>query len=149
MKGQRSDERSGGPVIRAAEETTLKSGPVHGRNGAVNCRSEEQLAGDREHLRDMVQRLTDELEIAGIPYERILREYEAAVYVPSIGLNQVMVAMVGIRQAGVVPMQLCHREPGGGQYVSVQTVAEAVRLIKGWYKRPDGKKVPKRGPAPA
>ena len=119
----------------------MKKGSAHGRGGAVNRRSEVEMMLDRQHLKDMVRELTDALEIAGIPYERILREYEAAVYVPSIGLNQVMVAMVGIRQAGVVPMQLCHREPFGGQYVSAQEIPEAVRLIRAWYKKPEKKRM--------
>ena len=105
-------------------------------------RTPEQMAEDRERVREMVRILTAHLDVAGIPYERIIREYDAAVYVPAIDENQVMVAMVGLK--GAVPMQLCRREPGGGHYQSTDDMNEAVRLIKAWYKRPDGNKVPKK-----
>lgn len=104
-------------------------------------RTKEQMAEDRERVREMVRILGAHLDVAGIPYERIIREYDAAVYVPAIEENQVMVAMIGLK--GAVPMQLCHREPRGGQYQSTDSVDEAVRLIKAWYRKPDGKKVPK------
>jgi hypothetical protein len=107
----------------------------------MNTRTPEQMAEDRERVREMVRILTAHLDVAGIPYERIIREYDAAVYVPAIEENQVMVAMLGIM--GAVPMQLCRREPGGGQYQSTDDMNEAVRLIKAWYRKPDGKKVPK------
>lgn len=107
-------------------------------------RTEDQKADDRENLRENVRRITEELEIAGIPYDRILREYEAAIYVPNIEDNQVMIALVGLR--GAVPMQLCRRDVTGfrgGQYQSTDSLDEAVRLVKAWYRKPDGKKVPK------
>lgn len=97
-------------------------------------RTKEQMAEDRERVREMVRILTAHLDLSGIPYERIIREYDAAVYVPAIDENQVMVAMVGMR--GAVPMQLCRREPGGGQYQSTDDISEAVRLIKAWYVKP-------------
>ena len=105
-------------------------------------RTEEQRELDKQRLRDLADELTEELDVAGIPYQRILREYEGAVYVPAIEDNQVMIAMVGMR--GAVPMQLCHRDPLGGQYATADSVDEAVRLVKAWYRREDGRKVPKR-----
>lgn len=101
-------------------------------------RTEEEMQADRARLRERVFRLTEELDVAGIPYERIVREYEASVYVPAIEDNQVMVALIGLK--GAVPMQLCRREPGGGQYQSTDCVEEAVRLIRSWYVKPMKKK---------
>ena len=60
---------------------------------------------------------------------------------PNIEENQVMIALVGLK--GAVPMQLCRREPGGGKYQSTYDMNKAVRLVKAWYRKPDGKKVPK------
>ena len=97
-------------------------------------RTEEQMAEDRARLRERVFKLTEELDVAGIPYERIVREFEASVYVPAIEENQVMVALIGLQ--GAVPMQLCRREPGGGLYQSTDSVEDAVRLIKSWYVKP-------------
>lgn len=97
-------------------------------------RTKEQMAEDRERVREMVRILTAHLDLAGIPCERIIREFDAAIYVPAIEENQVMVAMVGMK--GAVPMQLCRREPGGGQYHSTDDMNEAVRLIKAWYVKP-------------
>ena len=97
-------------------------------------RTPEQMAEDRERVREMVRILTAHLDVAGIPYERIIREYDAAVYVPAIEENQVMVALVGLK--GAVPMQLCRRGFLGGQYVSVQEIPEAVRIIRSWYVKP-------------
>lgn len=61
-------------------------------------RTPEQMAADRERVREMARILTAHLDVAGIPYERIIREYDAAVYVPAIEDNQVMVAMVGMKR---------------------------------------------------
>lgn len=97
-------------------------------------RTQEQMEEDRERVREMARILTAHLDVAGIPYERIIREFDAAIYVPAIDENQVMVAMVGMK--GAVPMQICRREPGGGQYQSTDDMNEAVRLIKAWYVKP-------------
>lgn len=104
-------------------------------------RTEDQRTEDRERVREMARILMEELDVAGIKYDWIIREYDAAVYVPAIEENQVMVKMRGFK--GAVPMQICRREPGGGQYQSTDDMNEAVRLIKAWYRRPDGRKVPK------
>ena len=100
----------------------------------MNTSTPEQMTDDRERVRAMVRSLTVQLDLAGIPYERIIRDYAAAVYVPAIEENQVMVAMLCLK--GAVPMQLCRREPGGGQYQSTDDMNEAVRLIKAWYVKP-------------
>lgn len=97
-------------------------------------RTPEQMAEDRERVREMARILTAHLTLAGIPYELIIRKYDAGVYVPAIEENQVMVAMLGLK--GAVPMQLCRREPGGGHYQSTDDINEAVRLIKAWYVKP-------------
>lgn len=108
-------------------------------------RTKEQMEVDRERVREMVRILTAHLDLAGIPYERIIREFDAAIYVPAIDENQVMVAMVGLK--GAVPMQLCRREPGGGQYQSTDDMNEAVRLIKGWMRPSGGRTIRAAGKA--